>query len=225
MDPLLRPSTEGPNGNALCKSCSNINLQDLKSGRGYEHQPTYGSILLNAPTCALCDLIAKSVERTLQRNYAFKPSISDSCGPVRLACAGRSLAQQSGLRSCPEGPVDESLLWREISILIGDNSMRERSFSTFGAQLVMVATKGKYQFYACYTSPGLIAAKTRLRKRLVYKGSNQTVTSLSRETMSKVYIDCCRIAVRDIAIVHWAFWKGSAPGTMGSMGILACLVD
>ena len=85
MNPLPKPSSEGSNGKAFRKSCSNINPQDLKSGRGYEYQSTYGLIYQNEPTRALCDLIAKSVERMLQLNRAFKPSIRDSCDPVRVA--------------------------------------------------------------------------------------------------------------------------------------------
>jgi hypothetical protein len=138
-----RLSTEESNSDALCACCLGINLHCLKSSLGYEHQPTFGSLILSSSTCALCELITQSVNRTLNKNCTLAPSISDDLGPVRLVSAGRSLAQEPEIhRCCPEGPVEEFLLRREVAVVIGKKLDRTRCFS-MGAQLVMVAAKGK----------------------------------------------------------------------------------
>jgi hypothetical protein len=141
---LDRPSTEESSGDTLCECCIGINLQCLKSSQGYEHQPTFGSLILSSSACVLCDLIKKSVDRTLNINRAFGPSISEDLGPVRLFCAGRSLARESAThRRCPEGQVEELLLWHEVAVVIGKEPARTRCFSFWGVKLAMVAAKGK----------------------------------------------------------------------------------
>ena len=108
---------------------------------GYKHQPTFRSLILSSSTCVLCELI---MNRTLNNNHALEPSISEDLGPVRLVGAGRSLAQEPEIhRRCPEGPVEEFLLWHEVAVMIGKAPDKTRCFSLMGAQLVMVAAKGK----------------------------------------------------------------------------------
>jgi hypothetical protein len=141
---LGKLSTEESNGDALCEYCIGINLQCLKSSLGYKHQPTFGSLILSSLTCVLCELITQSVNRTLNNNRTLEPSISDDHGPVRLVGASRSLAQEPEIhRRCPEGSVEEFLLWHEVAVMIGKEPDRTRCFSFMGAQLVMVAAKGK----------------------------------------------------------------------------------
>ena len=144
MDPILRSPTKKPDSDALCEICLGINLQGFKSCLGYEHQPDFGTLITNSSTCALCDLIMKSLKRALNMNRALGPNIAEDIGPVRLVGAGRSLAQQQGYRRCPEGPVEESLLWREVAVTIGKDQYRTRCFSEMGAQLDMTTAKGKY---------------------------------------------------------------------------------
>ncbi|KAK0109418.1 hypothetical protein ONS95_002115 [Cadophora gregata] len=135
--------TQDAKNEALCTFCLGINIQSLKSSIGYEHQPNFASLVLSSSTCPLCELITQSVKRTLNRNRVLMHSLSDDLGPVRLISAGRSLAPKTKAnRVCPEGPVDEFLLLDEIAVAIGEELVRKRCFSSFGAQLVMVAAKG-----------------------------------------------------------------------------------
>jgi hypothetical protein len=137
-------STVESNGDALCEYCIGINLQLLKNSLGYEHWPTFDSLILSSLTCALCALILQSVNRTLVCHAALHESIDENAGPVYLVCAGRSLAEESELHRCrPDGPVEEFLFWRSVAVTIGQNQDRSRCFSSFGAQLTMVAAKGK----------------------------------------------------------------------------------
>jgi hypothetical protein len=163
-------STVESNSDAFCEYCIGINLQLLKSSLGYEHRPTFESLILSSSTCALCAVIVQSVHRTLEGHPALHKSIDGNTGPVYLVCAGRSLAGESKLhRRRPDGPVEEFLLWRDVAVTIGQDQDRSRCFSSFGAQLTMVAVKGKLPQMQRY--PDLIVSKAQLQKRLASKPS------------------------------------------------------
>lgn len=147
MDSSSSVPTEPPAAGNRCESCLRINIEALRSSLGYEHQPTYGSLLKSSLTCILCELIAESVARTLQRNRNFGHTVSEDEGPIRLVCAGWSLAHQQEVRRCPKGPVEEPLLLGKVAVLIGEKVDKIRCFSFMATQLVMVAAKVKY--YTC----------------------------------------------------------------------------
>jgi hypothetical protein len=41
----------------LCSYCDNINIQELMGCTGYDHQPSWSSLVRSAQTCKLCRLI------------------------------------------------------------------------------------------------------------------------------------------------------------------------
>jgi hypothetical protein len=144
MDVDARSRTEVSEGGSLCKCCTSINLQDLKSSLGYEHQPTWGLLLLSSRDCALCNLLAQSIQHSLNQPNVFQNSLREDSGPVRLVATGRTVPQQSNGRSFCEGAVGEALLWKEAALVIGENVDRNCCFFSRNAQVIMVAAHGEY---------------------------------------------------------------------------------
>jgi hypothetical protein len=143
MDVVARSREVVSEGGSLCEHCTSINLQDLKNNLGYEHQPTWGSLLLSSRNCALCTLLAQSIQRSLNQPNAFQRSLQKDSGPVRLVAAGRTVPHQTnGQRVC-EGAVDEDLLWKEIALVVGGNVKRHDCFFPLNAQVMMVAAHGE----------------------------------------------------------------------------------
>jgi hypothetical protein len=105
----------------LCVFCQGINLEDLKSGNGYTHQPTGGALVLSADACALCRLIVNLFKRHIhERRLATSPirNISDvlNFGPVSMFAAGRELDSKE-IRE--RGPVSDGPLSRRVAVTMG----------------------------------------------------------------------------------------------------------
>jgi hypothetical protein len=105
----------------LCVFCQGINLEDLKSGDGYTHQPTGGTLVLSAEACALCRLIVNLFKRHIhERRRATSPirNISDVLhwGPVSMFAAGREL-NSKGTRM--RGPVSDRELSLRVAVTMG----------------------------------------------------------------------------------------------------------
>lgn len=132
-------------GKSLCECCTSINLQNLKSSLGYEHQPTWGSLLLSSRSCALCNLLAQSTQCCLNQANASQHSLQADSGPVRLVATGRTVPPGSNGRSFCKGVVDEVLLWKEAALVVGENIDRHCCFLPLNAQVMMVAAHGEYR--------------------------------------------------------------------------------
>jgi hypothetical protein len=143
MDVVARPREVVSAGGSLCEHCTRINLQDLKNNLGYEHQPTWGSLLLSSRNCALCNLLAQSIQRSLNQPNAFQSGLQKDSGPVRLVAAGRTVPHQSNGRSVCEGAVDEDLLWKEVALVVGEIVKRHDCFFPLYAQVMMVTAYGE----------------------------------------------------------------------------------
>ena len=156
----------------LCEYCTYVNLHDLKSSQGYEHQPTWASLLLSSHHCALCKLLAQSMQRSLNQGNAPQQSLDTNNGPVRLVAAGRTVPSQSNGRSFTQGAVDESLLWREVGLVVGGDVKRHGCFFPLNTQVLMVAAHGEYRRDILLTKRPNFSCKARQLKALAFRASS-----------------------------------------------------
>ncbi len=105
----------------LCVFCQGINLEDLKSGDGYTHQPTGGALVLSGEACALCRLIVNLFKRHIHQHRLATSSlrnISDALdlGPVSMFAAGEEIDSKK-IRE--RGPISDGPLSRRVAVTIG----------------------------------------------------------------------------------------------------------
>jgi hypothetical protein len=115
--------------------CRNINLVDLKSDEGYEHQPTFAALHQSSLICDMCHLIIQAVDKAMNGN-------DDNAGPVKLI---------SGLIPAQRGEYENGNLsagsrqtMGKVAITIGRNVSRSLAFSIRGARLDMFTVKGRH---------------------------------------------------------------------------------
>jgi len=96
-----------------------IHLQGLKNTLGYEHQPVWASRLLSSRNCALCNLLAQSIQRCVNEPNAFQRGLQKDRGLERLVATGRIVPRQYNGQTVCEGAVVEDLLRKEVGLVVG----------------------------------------------------------------------------------------------------------
>lgn len=126
----------------LCTWCQNINLGDLISDEGYEHQPKFAALHRSSLSCDLCHLIVRAVDKTVRACKYHSNELDDEFGPVKL------VSQQPSRQDSIDQPGNVAAGRHQeigkISIIIGRNVTRKLAFSIAGAQLDMFTVKGIY---------------------------------------------------------------------------------
>ncbi|CAM1506145.1 Fc.00g057860.m01.CDS01 [Cosmosporella sp. VM-42] len=113
----------------ICAFCNGLNLEDMKSKDGYEHQPTCETLIRSAAACDLCEIIVNTLKRSIhvQRMATGQiRCISDArhLGPVRLFAAGRHIDYSTGiLQRRARSPVEDKSLSLSVSVTLGDGQI------------------------------------------------------------------------------------------------------
>lgn len=109
----------------LCTFCQGINLEDLKSARGYVHQPTGGALIESGEDCHLCQLLVDSFTRCIYEQHLAQYSIrqiSDvrHLGPVSLFAASRDLdSNEHFFQRRTKNVVRDRVLSRRVAVTLG----------------------------------------------------------------------------------------------------------